>query len=126
SRSLLFVAARANREALAHSPQVARAVALLRRRDGAAEGQAPAAHEEQPIADAQRLGAVGGEHDRPPLVGDPPQGRQDLPVQRRVEPGGGLVEEQQARLAQELERERDALALPAREARGGALAAALQ
>jgi hypothetical protein len=59
--------------------------------------------------------AVGHHHDDPPGVGEPAQPGHDLAIQRRVQPGGRFVEDQQRGPGQQFHGHRGAFALPAGE-----------
>ena len=73
------------------------------------------ADQHQRVADVHVGDRVGGEHDRPALVREQPQQQHHPLVEARVEAGGGLVEEDDLRLAQQFAGDRHALALAAAE-----------
>ncbi len=59
---------------------------------------------------------MGDDEDDPAGVGEAAQRGHDLPVERRVEAGGGFVEDQQRRSGEQFEGDRRAFALPPGEA----------
>ena len=79
----------------------------------AERGLAARRQQQHLIADVEVGEGVGDHQHHATGVGQLPQHRHDLPVQRGVQAGGGLVEDQQRRPGQQFERHRRALALPA-------------
>ena len=84
---------------------------------GRAEVRDPAArcHDQDVVAYIERQDRVGDHHDDPAVVGQGAELAHHLEVQARVEPGRGLVEEEQRRGGEQLGGDRDPLALAARE-----------
>ena len=76
---------------------------------------AAAPHHDQPVAQAEALRRVRDDDHRPGLARQLAQQRHHPRLEPRVQSGRGLIEEQQARAAQDLGRETDALALTARQ-----------
>ena len=77
-------------------------------------GDLAARHQDQePVADAQVGDAMRDHDDRPAVLGQPGHHLHHGLVQPGVQAGGGLVEEQQRRLCEQLERDVDALLLAA-------------
>ena len=82
--------------------------------DGADEADSPAAgHEHDAIALREVLDRVRGEHDRRRPVGQLAQVGDELRARGRVEAGRRLVEEEHARIGEQLDGDAGALALPA-------------
>jgi hypothetical protein len=75
----------------------------------------PLGHEQHVVALLDVGGRVRDHHDRAPGVGQAAQRVHHLLLEPRVEAAGRLVEEEQARVGQQLGRDRHALALPARQ-----------
>ena len=75
-----------------------------------------AVHDDDPVGRAHGREAVGDD-DRRAVLHQPVEGVLDQALAFGVERGGRFVEQQQGRVAQQRAGDRDALALPAREAR---------
>ena len=73
------------------------------------------AHHQDVVTEVQVQDAVGHHDHRASSVGKQTQLAHDLLVQRRIQPGCRLVQGEQGRLGQQLQRHRGALALAARE-----------
>ena len=76
-------------------------------------GLAARRQQQQLVAHAHVGQRMRDDDDHPAGVGEPAQHRHHLPVQRRVEPRGRFVEDQQRRAGQQLHGHRCAFALPA-------------
>ena len=71
--------------------------------------------EEHPVGNVDALGRVRDDDDDAAAVGEDPQDLHDLPLVARVETGRGLVEVEQRPVCQQLDADRDPLALAAGE-----------
>src|SRR5512132_1533291 len=74
---------------------------------------AVAGEDDQLVADGKILHRVRREHDRPAGVGKPVQQSQEFPGGRGIEPRARLVEEEDVRLGQQLDRDARPLSLAA-------------
>ena len=92
-------------------------------RRGTVEGQASVDEQHHRVAEVDVVERVGDQHHRLALVAQLPQQEHERLLQAWIQAAGGLVEEEQGGLGEQLGGDGDALALAARQAVDGRLRA---